>query len=274
MKRSTPIWIVIVVGLLALMWTVPVLGVFVTSLRPLSETAMGWWQTDEVTITLAAWKTVWSKYPIAEGMMASLQIALISTILTIAFSPAAAYAFHFLKFPFRRVFLIILINAYVLPQQVIIIPLFSLWREFGLIDNIWSVILPYVGMSFAWSVFLAKNFLEDFPTELIEAAKVDGCGPIASFFFVVLPNSFTVLAAMAILQFLWSWNSLLLPLLFLRTNEPMPVLLSRIAGTYEPNLHQQSAVAILTMIVPLVVFLALQKYFAAGAASRSGSKEL
>ncbi len=271
-SARVPYWVVGLVGLLALLWTVPVIGVFVTSVRPYSETAMGWWQVDEVTFTLSAWRTVWSKYPLAEGLAASLKITLASTALTVALTPAAAYAFHYLKFPLRRVSLIVLVNAFVLPQQVIVIPLFTLWRQFGLIDNVWAVILPYVGMSFAWSVFLAKNFLEDFPGELIEAAKVDGCGPIATYFFVVLPNSLTPLAAMAILQFLWAWNSLLIPLLFLRTDEPMPVLLSRIAGTYEPNLDQQSAVAILTMVVPLVVFLALQRHFVAGGLSQTGLK--
>ncbi len=273
MNRPTPYWAVAVVGCMALIWIIPIVGVLVTSLRPLSETAFGWWNVEEVTFTLDAWRTVWSKYPLARGFVTSFQITLISTALTVALSPAAAYAFHFLKFPFRRLLLIILVNAFVLPQQVIIIPLFTLWREFGLIDSVWAVVIPYVGMSFAWSVFLVKNFLEDFPGELIEAAKVDGCGPIATYFFVVLPNSFTAFAAMAILQFLWAWNSLLIPLLFLRTNEPMPVLLSRIAGTFEPNLDQQSVVALLTMTVPLVVFLALQRYFTAGATSRSGTNE-
>ena len=94
-------------------------------------------------------------------------------------TPAAAYAFQFLKFPFRRTLLIIIINAFVLPQQVVVIPLFTLWRQMGLIDNLLSVLIPYVGLSFAWSIYLVKNFLEDFH-ELVEAGRIDGTGPIST----------------------------------------------------------------------------------------------
>ena len=106
---------------------------------------------------------------LADGFWVSLQLAGIATLGSMLLTPAAAYAFQFLKFPFRRTLLIIIINAFVLPQQVVVIPLFTLWRQMGLIDNIASVLIPYVGLSFAWSIFLVKNFLEDFPKELVEA---------------------------------------------------------------------------------------------------------
>lgn len=272
-KADRPWWIIAIVGALALVWVIPVVGVVVTSIRPLSEAASGWWSLDKVTLTLDAWRTVWAKYPIFAGFLTSLKLTLISTLITVVLTPAAAYAFHYLEFPFRRVILIVIVNAFVLPQQVVILPLFQLWREIGLIDNMWSVIIPYVGMSFAWSIFLVKNFLEDFPRELIEAAKIDGCGPIGTFFHVVLPNSVTPIMAVGILQFLWTWNSLLLPLLFLRTDVPLPVLLSTIASAYEPNANQQAAAAILTMIVPLIVFIVFQRYFIAGARIHGGGKE-
>ena len=121
-------------------------------------------------------------------------------------APAAAYAFHYLQFPLRRATLIIIINAFVLPQQVVIIPLFRLWREAGLLDNIAAVIIPFVGLSYAWSIFLVKSFLEDFPKDLIEAARIDGCGPINTFTRVILPNLVSPIAACGILQFLWCWT--------------------------------------------------------------------
>ncbi len=118
-----------------------------------------------------------------------------------------------------------------------------------------------------------KNFLEDFPKELIEAAKIDGAGPIQVFFFVVLPNSVTSIIAVGILQFLWCWNALFLPLLFLRSDVPLPVLLARIAGTYDLNWDLRSVAALVTTIVPLAVFVIFQRHFAAGAQTRSGTKE-
>jgi len=268
-----PRWVPIVVWLISIIWIVPLVGIVVTSLRPPADTVLGWWRLDHVVFTVQAWISVWSKYPLAQGFWVSVQLSVIATVGSMVLTPAAAYAFQFLRFPFRRTLLIIIINAFVLPQQVVVIPLFTLWRQVGLIDNIASVLIPYVGLSFAWSIFLVKNFLEDFPFELIEAARVDGCGPIRTFSHVVLPNSLAPIFAVGILQFLFCWNSLLIPLLFLRTQLPLPVVFAQIAGTYDANWDLQSVAAIVTTAVPLVVFLAFQRQFAGGAMSRSGSKE-
>ena len=268
-----PKWIVIVVGVVAFIWVIPIIGIVVTSLRPAGSSALGWWRFEHFDLTLDAWIRVWDKYPLAQSLWVTVQTAGIATLATMILTPAAAYAFHFLKFPLRRTLLILIINAFVLPQQVVIIPLFTLWRDMGLIDNILSVLIPYVGLSFAWSIFLVKNFFEDFPYELIEAAKVDGCGPLSTFRHIVLPNSLSPIFAVGILQFLWTWNALLLPMLFLRSNIPLPVLLARISGSYDTNWDLRSVAAIFTTIMPLVVFLVFQRQFAAGSQTKTGAKE-
>lgn len=273
MIGKAPRWIVIVVGLVACIWMIPIVGVIVTSLRPPEGASLGWWHFDHFDFTFDAWRRVWDKYPLAASMVVTVKAAGIATVLTMLLAPAAAYAFHFLNFPFRRLLLVIIINAFVLPQQVVIIPLFTLWRQLGLIDNIASVLIPYVGLSFAWSIFLVKNFFEDFPRELVEAAKVDGCSPLATFRHIVLPNSLSPIFAVGILQFLWTWNALLLPMLFLRNNIPLPVLLARISGSYDVNWDLRSVAAIIVTIVPLLVFLVFQRQFAAGSQTRSGAKE-
>ncbi len=268
-----PLWPVLLIGVIAFIWVIPIIGIVVTSIRPPREVSLGWWRLDEVSFTLSAWRRVWEAYPLAPAFWTTAKLAGIATVLTMLLTPAAAYAFHFLKFRFRRVLLIIIINAFVLPQQVVIIPLFRLWRDIGLIDSYLAVIIPYVGLSFAWSIFLVKSFLEDFPYELIEAAKIDGCTPLRTFWHVVLPNSLSPVFAAGILQFLWTWNALLLPMLFLRTDVPLPVLLTRISGTYDMNWDLRSVAAIVTTIVPLLVFLVFQRQFAAGSQIRSGAKE-
>lgn len=273
MIGRAPFWTTALVGIVALIWIVPILGIVVTSIRPPSEVTLGWWRLDDVSFTLSAWQRVWEAYPLANAFWVTAQLAGMATIATMLLTPAAAYAFHFLKFPFRRLLLIIIINAFVLPQQVVIIPLFQLWRELGLIDNFLSVLIPYVGMSFAWSIFLVKNFLEDFPRELIEAAKIDGCGALSTFRHVVLPNTLSPVFAVGILQFLWTWNALLLPMLYLRSNVPLPVLLTRVSGTYDVNWDLRSVAAIVTTIVPLVIFLVFQRQFASGSQTRTGAKE-
>jgi|TARA_R100000365_G_C2737668_1_gene66745 ABC-type glycerol-3-phosphate transport system permease component len=273
MIGKTPRWTIAIVGVIAFIWIIPILGIIVTSVRPPQDVTLGWWRLDTVRFTLDAWFRVWSEYPLASAFVTTAQLAFIATISTMLLTPAAAYAFHFLKFPFRRLMLIIIINAFVLPQQVVIIPLFQLWRDLGLLDNFASVLIPYVGLSFAWSIFLVKNFLEDFPKELVEAGRIDGCGPLRIFWHIVLPNSLSPIFAVAILQFLWTWNALLLPMLYLRTDVPLPVLLTRVSGTYELNWDLRSVAAIVTTIVPLLVFLIFQRQFAVGSETRTGAKE-
>jgi ABC-type glycerol-3-phosphate transport system permease component len=273
MIGKSPRWTTIVVAIVAFIWVIPIVGIVVTSIRPPEDVALGWWRLDNFRLTLDAWIRVWSAYPLANSFITTMQLAFTATVATMLLTPAAAYAFHFLKFPFRRLLLIIIINAFVLPQQVVVIPLFQLWREVGLIDNFLSVLIPYVGLSFAWSIFLVKNFLEDFPKELVEAGRIDGCGPLRNFWYIVLPNSLAPVFAVGILQFLWTWNALLLPLLYLRSNVPLPVLLTRVSGTYELNWDLRSVAAIVTTIVPLIVFLIFQRQFAAGAENRAGAKD-
>jgi ABC-type glycerol-3-phosphate transport system permease component len=273
MIGRAPRWPIIIVGIVAFIWIIPIVGIVMTSIRPLAETSRGWWRLDEFTLTFSAWQRVWDAYPLAPAFATTAFLAAVATIGTMLLTPAAAYAFHFLKFPFRRLLLIIIINAFVLPQQVVIIPLFQLWRDLGLIDNFLSVLIPYVGLSFAWSIFLVKNFLEDFPGELAEASRIDGAGPLQTFWYIVLPNCLSPIFAVGILQFLWTWNALLLPMLYLRSSVPLPVILARINGTYELNWDLQSVAAIVTTSVPLVIFLVFQRYFALGSQTRAGAKE-
>lgn len=272
MIDRTPKWPVAVLAVLAVIWIIPLAGIVMMSIRPEAETVTGWWVLDPFTFTLDAWGEVWANYPLGDAFLNSVLIAGFATILPVLFAPAAAYAFHYLKFPFRRVLLLILVNAFVVPNQVVIIPLFKLWRELGLIDNYLSVVIPFVGLSFAWSVLLVKNFLSNFPRSLIDAAQVDGCGHLRTYFHIVLPNSLTAMTAVAILQFMWTWNSLLIPMLFLRDNATLPVMLSKISGAYEPNWDQRAVATIITSILPLLIFLVFQRYFSADGKNNSGSK--
>ncbi|QGZ63056.1 carbohydrate ABC transporter permease [Paraburkholderia acidisoli] len=273
MTRATSTWATVFVSAVALVWIVPVVGIVVTSLRPLSEAALGWWTTQPFTLTLDAWRTVWTHYPLADAFWTTLKLAGLATLATMLLTPAAAYALHFLRFPLRRTIMVLVVSSFVLPQQVIVIPLFRLWRELGLIDHALAVLIPYVGLSFAWSIVVARNYLAAFPRELIDAARIDGCGPLAVFRHIVLPNMLAPMSAVGILQFLWSWNALLLPLLYLRTQVPLPVVFARLAGTFDAVWNLRAAAAIVTAIVPLVVFIVFQREFAGGALNRSGIKE-
>ena len=184
MVGRAPKWIIVLVGIIGCIWIVPLVGIVATSLQTTDSISRGWWHFGENEFSLQAWKTVWSTYPLVGSLWVSAKITITATLLTMVTAPAAAYT----RFPMRRIWLIVIINAFVLPQQVVIIPLFQLWRDVGLLDNMTAVVIPFVGLSYAWSVFLVKSFLEDFPKELIEAARIDGCGPVRTFTQVVLPN--------------------------------------------------------------------------------------
>ena len=267
-----PLWPMLLIATVSLIWILPLIGIVMTSIRPEGETLKGWWNIEQFTLTLEAWREVWVNYPLWDALWNSIKIAGISSLGSILLAPMGAYAYAFLNFPGKKVSFLLLINAFVVPNQILIIPLFTLWRNIGLIDNIFSVIIPFVALSMAWAVFLLRNYLVDFPRSLSDAAHIYGCGHVRTFWSVVLPNAMTPMAAVGILQFMWTWNSLMLPMLFLRENIPLPVLLTKIKGTYEPNWDQVAVATIITSIVPLLIFLYFQKYFAAGASNQSGQK--
>ncbi len=265
-------WPLIVLALLALLWVLPILGILMMSVRPESEIIQGWWKLSPFTFTLDAWVEVWTRHKLAPAFMVSSILAVSSTVLTAVFSASAAYAYEFLNFPGKRLTLILYVASYVMPQQVLLIPMLMLWRKIGLLDNPLSCIVPFVGASFAWSIFMLKSYLKDFPQSLLEAARIDGAGNIRTFWSIFLPNAGTPIAAVSILQFMWTWNSMLLPLMFLRNRIPLPVLLSRLRGTYEPNWDLRAVAVVVTAAVPLAFFLYFQKHFSDSSSVGSGGK--
>lgn len=262
----------IILFILSAIWIIPIVGILLMSVRPESEIIAGWWKINPFTFTLEAWKVVWHRYPLASAFINSMLVATLSTLLPVLLAPAAAYAYQYLHFPGRKLTLLILVNAFVLPNQVLILPLFRTFRQVGLIDNYWSVILPQTGLAFAWSVFMVKVFLKDFPYSIIEAARIDGSGNIRTFYKIVFPNLTTVISSVAILQFMWSWNDLLMPMLFLRANVTLPPLLARIKGALEPNWDLVAVASIITTLLPILVFIYFQKALGGGATISSGDK--
>ncbi len=265
-------WPLLILSVLALIWILPIAGILLMAFRPEIEIVQGWWRFDPFTFTLESWINVWKKYELAPAFVSSAILATSSTLLTVLCSASASYAYEFLHFHGKKFTLILYVASYVMPQQVLLIPMLTLWRNIGLIDNPLSCIIPFVGSSFAWSIFMLKSYLKTFPKELLEAAKIDGASNIRTFRSIFLPNIGTPIAAISILQFMWTWNSLLLPMMFIRNRVPLPVLLARIQGTNEPNWDLQAVAVIITAVVPLAFFLYFQKHFSASSTSGSGGK--
>lgn len=261
MREDWP-WFVLLV--IALIWLVPALGIFMASIRPIAEISHGWWSLQPFTVTWKNYATVLSSRGIGRAFLTSLIITIPATIIPIFICSSAAYAFAFLHFPGRAVLYLMIVSSFVLPGQVALIPLIKLLGQWRLIDTYLGIILVHIAFCLGWSIFLFKNSFAAFPSELIEAAKMDGCGHFRIYFSIVLPLSRPVLGAMAIMQFLWTWNELLFPLVFLRTKTPLTVALVNLKGRYAPEWDLLSAGTIISMTVPLMIFVFLQRFFVSG----------
>jgi len=271
-KRLSSPWASLVAVVLAVLWTLPTFGLLVSSFRP--ERAIkttGWWTFfSNPTLTLDNYRAVLS----TEGSSAlgnyfvnSFVIVIPSVVIPICLATLAAYCFAWIDFPGRDALFVAVFALQIVPIQVTLLPLLSLFVKAGLSGTFWTLWLAHSAFALPLAIFLMHNFMREIPRELIEAARVDGAGHVKIFFSVLLPLLKPAIAAFGIFQFLWVWNDLLVALTFAGgTPEvaPMTVALANLSGTRGTAWHLLSAGAFVSIIVPLVVFLSLQRYFVRG----------
>jgi alpha-glucoside transport system permease protein len=179
----------------------------------------------------------------------------------------AAYAFAWTRFPFRDTTFLIVVALMVVPVQTAFVPLLKFFREYGHLNaHFYGIWLAHTAFGLPLAIFLFRNFFITLPKDLIEAARMDGASEFAVFRRVVIPLSVPALASFAIFQFLWVWNDLLMALVFIQESDqwPMTIRISQLLSTYGVEFHLLSAGAFLLMVVPLLVFFALQRYFVQG----------
>jgi alpha-glucoside transport system permease protein len=202
-----------------------------------------------------------------QSFLNSLIITIPGTVVPIMVAAFAAYAFAWMRFPLRRTLFIIVVGLLVVPLQMALIPVLQLYAELGWIGSFLGVWLAHAGFGLPLAVFLLYNFIAQLPEDLFESAAIDGATHFQMFTRIVLPLSVPALAAFAIFQFLWVWNDLLVALIFLGANPDVSVLtfkLFQLVGNRGESWHLLTAGAFVTMILPLLVFLALQRYFVRG----------
>jgi alpha-glucoside transport system permease protein len=271
----TPVHIALIA--LAVIWLVPTIGLAVTSFRPRPDIASsGWWTSfADLDYTLKNYDLVLNANKMAPSFLNSALIAIPSTLLPLFIGALAAYAFSWIKFPFRDTIFLILVALMVVPIQAALVPVLILLQDLGELltgqqDLItgwyWGIWISHTVFALPFCIFLLRNFFITLPRDLIEAARVDGATNFGIFFKVVLPLSVPALASFAIFQFLWVWNDLLMALVFIQESDlwPMTIRISQLLSTYGTEYHLLSAGAFLLMAVPLVVFFALQRYFVQG----------
>ncbi len=258
-----------VLFVICLLWIVPVIGLLVTSLRTAdAANSTGWWTAiaSPLDFTLNNYAEAADRGGMAQAFVNSMAITLPATIIPIMIAAFAAYAFSFMHFPGRDALFILIVSLLVIPSQVALVPLLQLYGNFGLNGTFPAVWLAHIGFGMPLAIFILRNYMASLPKELIESAKIDGASHFQTFWRLIIPISTPALASFAIFQFLWVWNDLLIALLFIGpgTNAPMTVQLAGLLGAQGQGWHLITAGGFLTMLVPLIVFLSLQRYFVRG----------
>jgi alpha-glucoside transport system permease protein len=269
--RSLPLRIS--VFLICFLWTLPTLGLLVTSVRdPANITNSGWWTAllhpfEPNQWTLSNYQTVIASDGMGNAFINSLIVTIPSTVIPITIAAFAAYAFAWIPFRGRGILFIIVVGLLVVPIQMSLIPILQIYSAGNLYGSFLGIWLAHTGFGLPLAVFLLYNFMSQLPRDLFESAAIDGASHLQTFIRLVLPLSIPALGAFAIFQFLWVWNDLLVALVFLGPSAEvrvLPTALYQLIGARGGSWHLLTAGAFLTMIVPLLVFLLLQRAFVRG----------
>jgi len=257
---------------LCLLWLVPTFGLLVSSFR--AESAVkntGWWSVFKSPLDFSQWTldsydSVLFDQGMGNAFLNSIVVTVPATIIPIMIAAFAAYAFTFMRFPGRELLFIIVVGLLVVPLQVAFVPLIKLFSEYDLNGTFLAVWLAHTGFGMPLAIYILRNYMASLPIEIIESAAVDGASHFRTFWTLVVPMSVPALAAYAIFQFLWVWNDLLVALLFLGAgeNEVVTINLRNMIGDLGQEWHLLTAGAFISMIIPLAVFFALQRFFVRG----------
>ena len=264
--NKTPIHIAL--GIVAIIWLAPTIGLLVTSFRPRSDIqATGWWETlSTLRFTTENYAGVINSQGMLRAFINNIIISIPSTLLPLSFAALAAYAFSWINFRFRDTLFLIVIALMMIPSQVAFIPVLQLFAPVGFTRNFIGIWLAHTAFALPFGIFLLRNFFITLPRDLIEAARIDGASTLGVFRTIVVPLSVPAIAAYGIFQFLWVWNDLLMALVFVQNaaNNPLTRQINGLLSQYGTEWNLLAASAFLLMIVPLVVFFSLQRYFVQG----------
>jgi alpha-glucoside transport system permease protein len=262
---KAPVQILLVV--VGILWLVPTVGLFLTSLfSPTDVNSLGWWEifSKPSLATFENYREIWHDQSIRSAFWTTVWISVGGTVLPILVAALAGYAFAWLEFPGRDWLFILVIALLVVPLQMALIPMFRLYSDVGIFDTKLSLILFHTGFGLPFAIFLLRNFFIGIPKELLEAARIDGASEFRIFFRLILPLGLPAIASLAIFQFLWTWNDLLVALSLARDTQPLTVAIFSQLRQFGNNLELIAPASFVSLIVPLAVFFAFQRYFVQG----------
>jgi alpha-glucoside transport system permease protein len=274
--RRRSLTAIITMVVLSILWTVPTLGLLVTSLRGRVEAAgSGWWHAlvnpADAGWTFSNYATVLSDPTIRGSLLNSVVVAVPATVLPIMFAAFAAYAFTFMRFPGRDLLFILIVAIMVVPAQVAFQPMLDLLgpRGLGINGQFVAVWIIHTGFGMPLATYTLRNYMAGLPASVIESAKIDGATHFQTFWKLVAPMSSPAIAGFATLQFLWVWNDLLIAKLFLGGGDNLTVIvaLQQMLGTQGEGAELLTAGAFISMVVPMIVFYSLQRFLVRGMTS-------
>lgn len=266
-------WFVrIAVLVIVTMWTIPTLGLFINSFRPAADSSStGWWTSlfnpFQTEWTIDNYVNVLTSGGMFDAFINSLIVTIPATVIPITLAAFAAYGFAWMRFKGRSLLFAIIVGLLVVPLQIALVPLLQIYQSTGLTGTFIGIWLAHTGFGLPLAVFLLYGFISQLPQDIFESAYIDGATPFTAFTKLVLPLSVPALASFAIFQFLWVWNDFLVAAVFLGTSSDVGVLtieLASIVGSRGEAFHLLTAAAFVSMVVPLIVFLSLQRYFVRG----------
>jgi alpha-glucoside transport system permease protein len=262
---KTPVYLII--AFLGVLWLIPTIGLFFTSvINPAEIGRIGWWEilSKPSEATFENYREIFDNEQITSSIFTTLWVALGGTILPIIVAALAAYAFAWLEFPGRDWLFLVVVGLLVVPLQMALIPIFSLYNDLGIFDTVLGLILFHTAFGLPFAIFLLRNFFIGIPRDLLEAARIDGASELRIFVRLILPLSLPAIASLAIFQFLWVWNDLLVALTFGRDTQVITVAIFSQMRQFSANIELIAPAAFVSLAIPLVVFFAFQRYFVQG----------
>ena len=262
---KAPVHLVLV--LIGLLWLIPTLGLFITSiLLPENQAEGGWWNFlfEPSTWTFENYANMFRNEGIVDALIITAQVTIGATILPILVASLAAYALAWIEFPGRDWVFLAVVGLLIVPIQMALIPMFRLYNSFGLFDSIPGLILFHSAFALPFAIFLLRNFFAGIPRDLMEAARVDGASEIFLFFRIILPLGLPAIASLAIFQVLFVWNDLLIGLTLAQDNKPIAPTIAEQLRQFGTNLDVIAPASFFSAVIPLTIFAMFQRYFVQG----------
>ncbi|WP_406179782.1 carbohydrate ABC transporter permease [Streptomyces sp. NBC_01006] len=257
-----------VLMLVALVWLTPLAGLLLSSLRSERDnSSTGWWTSfaDPAQLSVDNYTALFADSGLVRAFWNTVLISVPTTVLVVGIAALAGYAFAWLEFPGRDWIFLGVVGLLVVPVQIGLLPVAKLFGAIGLFGTVAGVVLFHVAYGLPFAVFLLRNYFAEIPKEMLEAARMDGGTEWRIFSRLVLPLGRPAIASLAIFQFLWVWNDMLVALLFADSgSQPLTVALQSQMRQFGSNIGVLAPGAFLSLVVPLIVFFAFQKHFVQG----------